>query len=92
MHQSKLGFSKYFSLAFTKRQGPRNTAYIFLLPRNKERTLIKYEFEIIETCNFFPSSFFMRRVSHNQVHWGYAAQKENRESQTHKVIKEYFKM
>ena len=34
----------------------------------------------------------MRRVSHNQVHWEYAAQKENRESQTHKVIKEYFKM
>ena len=42
MHQNKLRFSKYFSLAFTKRQGPRNTAYIFLLPRNKEITLIKH--------------------------------------------------
>ena len=46
----------------------------------------------METCNIIPSSFIMRRVSHNQVHWGYAAQKENREIQAHKVIKEYFKM
>lgn len=46
-----------------KDQGKENIAYIFLLSRKKERTLIKHDSEIVETFNVFSSSFFMRRVT-----------------------------